>query len=130
MLFFFKCQVELNMKSKSFLTDIYISGPIYHVVKILTSSWYIFCNFFFFETFNALLKMPTSQNNTPPPGRGNHKNNIVGGHVLLVHQILTLFLTKPCPPLFFQTHFQTVAHILKDLVTVNLGPRSNIQIKT
>lgn len=27
MLFFFKCQAELNMKSKFFLTDIYISGP-------------------------------------------------------------------------------------------------------
>lgn len=60
--------------------------------------------------------MPTSQNNTPSPGRGNHKNNIIGGHVLLVHQILTLFLTKTCHPLFFQTHFQTVAHISKDIL--------------
>ena len=110
----FKCQVELNMKSKFFLTDIYILGPF--VTSFLTSSWYIFCNLFFFETFHALLRMPTSKNNTPTPGRGNHKNNIIGGYVLWVHQILTLLLTKTCRPLFFQTHFQTVAHILKDRV--------------
>ena len=118
-----KCCFSLNAKqnltwrAKLILSYRYLHfGTICNAVKILTSSWYIFCNLFFFETFHALLRMPTSKNNTPTPGRGNHKNNIKGGYVLLVHQMLTLLLTKTCRPLFFQTHFQTVAHISKDRV--------------